>query len=258
MVVLTTGLTWLVCAVATKIHPLFGDLVSIILLYTCFAMHDLRYHALQVFRPLVAGDIALARQRIAMLVGRDTATLDESEITRATVESVAENTVDGVTAPLLFAFIAGPAGAMFYKAVNTLDSTFGYKNERYLEFGWAAARFDDLINFLPARLTGILVPLAAYLINLNGAGAWQMFKRDRHNHPSPNGGQTEAAFAGALGVQLGGTNYYAGQVSHRPQMGDAEHCLMAIHIEQAVRLMVVISLLVVAGGIVVSLFSVLL
>ena len=253
VVVITTGLTWFVCTIAAKISPLLGDLISIILLYTCFAMHDLRYHALQVFHPLVEGDIELARQRIAMLVGRDTENLEGSEITRAAVESVAENTVDGVTAPLIFALLAGAPGAMFYKAVNTLDSTFGYKNDRYLQFGWAAARFDDLINFLPARMTGLLIPLAAYFLNLDSHGAWQMFKRDRHNHPSPNGGQTEAAFAGALGVQLGGTNYYGGDVSHRPRMGDAHQLLRALHIEQAVRLMVVTSLLVVAGGVILSL-----
>lgn len=252
VVTITTGLTWFVCAGAKKINPLFGDFISIILLYTCFAMHDLRYHALQVFRPLVTGDVDLARRRVAMLVGRDTENLDEGEITRAAVESVAENSVDGITAPLIFAFIAGAPGAMFYKAVNTLDSTFGYKNERYLQFGWMAARFDDLINFLPARITGLLVPFAARFLNLDGRRAWQMFKRDRHNHPSPNGGQIEAAFAGALGVQLGGTNYYGGDVSERPLMGDAQQSLRAVHIEQAVRLMVVTSLLVAAGGIVMS------
>lgn len=253
VVTITTGLTWLVCAGAKKINPLLGDFISIILLYTCFAMHDLLYHALQVFRPLVTGDVDLARRRVAMLVGRDTENLDEGEITRAAVESVAENSVDGITAPLIFAFIAGAPGAIFYKAVNTLDSTFGYKNERYLQFGWAAARFDDLINFLPARITGLLVPFAARLLDLDGRRAWQMFKRDRHNHPSPNGGQIEAAFAGALGVQLGGINYYCGEESNRPLMGDAQQTLRAVHIEQAVRLMVVTSLLVVAGGVILSL-----
>lgn len=251
---LTIVLTWGLCVIASGINRLLGDLVAILILSTGFAMHDLRGHALAVYRPLVAGDLDTARRQIAMLVGRDSEQLDEGEITRATVESVAENTVDGVTAPLIFAFVAGPVGVMFYKAVNTLDSTFGYKNERYLRFGWAAAKFDDLVNFLPARFTGLLIPVAARLLKLDAAGAWQMFKRDRHNHPSPNGGQTEAAFAGALGVQLGGINYYDGEESHRPFMGDRLHSLRSEHIKQAVRLMVVTSLLVAASGIIVNLF----
>ena len=253
VVLVTTVLVWDLCALASSINPLLGDLVAILVLYTGFAMRDLRGHTLAVYRPLVTGDLAEARQQIAMLVGRDTEKLDEGEITRATVESVAENTVDGVTAPLMFAFIAGPAGVMFYKAVNTLDSTFGYKNERYLQFGWAAARFDDLVNFLPARLTALLIPVAAGLLKLDGSRAWRILQRDRHNHPSPNGGQSEAAFAGALGVQLGGINYYGGEESNRPLMGDAVQPLRAAHIQQAVKLMIATSLLVVVCGVVVKL-----
>jgi len=253
VVLVTTVLTWGLCLIASSISQLLGNLVAILVLYSGFAMRDLRGHALAVYRPLVAGDIAKARQQVAMLVGRDTEKLDEGEITRAAVESVAENTVDGVTAPLIFAFIAGPVGVMFYKAVNTLDSTFGYKNERYLQFGWAAARFDDLVNFFPARLTALLIPVAARLLKFDGPGAWRILQRDRHNHPSPNGGQTEAAFAGALGVQLGGINYYGGEESNRPQMGDPVQPLRAAHIQQAVRLMVVISLLVVVCCVVVKL-----
>ena len=243
----------MVVALATIIHPLLGDLVAIGLLYTCFALQDLRRHALAVFHPLVIGDLATARKKIAMLVGRDTENLDEAGITRATVESVAENSVDGVTAPLLFAFIAGAPGAIFYKAVNTLDSTYGYKNERYFHFGWAAAKFDDLVTFLPARISALLVPLAAQLTGLNRLESWRMFRRDRHNHPSPNGGQIEAAFAGALGVKLGGLNYYAGEESNRPEMGDAKQPLEANHIKQAIRLMVVVTLFVTVCGILVRL-----
>jgi len=252
VVLIGTIVAWFAVVLATAIHPLAGDLVAIVILFTCFAMEDLRRHALAVYHPLLAGNLSLARERIAMLVGRDTADLDEAEIARATVESVAENTVDGVTAPLLFAFIAGAPGAIFYKAVNTLDSTYGYKNNRYLQFGWAAARFDDLINFVPARISALLVPLAAWLTGLNRWQAWRIFLRDRHNHPSPNGGQTEAAFAGALGIQLGGVNYYGGEQSNRPLMGDDGELLKAIHIKQAISLMVVTSLLVVVAFVVLS------
>jgi len=222
---------------ATVIHPLAGDIVAILLLYTCFAARSLHDHAIVVYRPLTAGDLTEARQRVSWLVGRDTDQLNESEIARAAVESVAENTVDGCTAPLLFAFLGGPLGALAYKSISTLDSTFGYKNERYLQFGWASARLDDLANLIPARLTALLVTPAALLLGLHAGNAWQLFWRDRRNHPSPNSGQIEAAMAGALGVRLGGVNSYDGQASFRPFMGDPLNPLAAGHILQTVRLM---------------------
>lgn len=240
-VLLVVGSTTLVglslLKTATLLHPLLGDLVSIILLYTCLATRSLHDHALAVYRLLVTGDLLTARQRVGWLVGRDTDGLDEAEVTRAAVESVAENTVDGCTAPLLFACIGGPLGAMAYKAISTLDSTFGYKNERYLQFGWASARLDDLANLLPARLTALLVLPAALLLGLDAANAWRIFRRDRHNHPSPNGGQIESAVAGALQVRLGGINSYFGQLSRRPLMGEPLQPLTAKHILQAGRLM---------------------
>ncbi len=221
----------------TLLHPLAGDIVAILLLYTCLATRSLHDHALSVYRPLKAGNLTEARLRVGWLVGRDTADLDEAEVTRAAVESVAENTVDGCTAPLLFACLAGPLGAVAYKAISTLDSTFGYKNERYLQFGWASARLDDLANLLPARLSALLTVAAALLLRLRAGNAWRIFRRDRHNHPSPNGGQIESAVAGALGVRLGGINSYFGQPSSRPFMGDPLQPLQSHHILQAVRLM---------------------
>ena len=219
------------------LHPLAGDIVAILLLYTCFATRSLHDHALAVYRPLKAGDLTEARQRVSWLVGRDTEQLDEGEVTRAAVESVAENTVDGCTAPLLYACLAGPLGALAYKTISTLDSTFGYKNERYLQFGWGSARLDDLANLIPARLTALLAVAAAFVLRLRAGNAWRIFLRDRHNHPSPNGGQIESVVAGALGVQLGGVNSYFGQPSRRPFMGDPLQPLQAVHILQAVRLM---------------------
>ncbi len=235
---------------AALLHPLAGDIVAILLLYTCLATRSLHDHALAVYRPLQAGDLAEARQRVGWLVGRDTDQLDEGEITRAAVESVAENTVDGCTAPLLFACLAGPLGALAYKAISTLDSTFGYKNERYLQFGWASARLDDLANLLPARLTALLVIPAALLLRLNPGNAWRIFWRDRHNHPSPNGGQIESAVAGALRIRLGGINSYFGQPSSRPFMGDSLQPLTGRHILQAVRLMWLVFGLVALIGVV--------
>jgi len=235
---------------ASILHPVAGDVVSVVLLYTCFAGRDLALHGDQVYRALSDNDLLEARRRVAMLVGRDTEHLDESEVVRGTVESVAENMVDGVTAPIFFAILGGPVGALLYKAVNTLDSTFGYKNERYLQFGWASARFDDVVNYIPARLTAPLVAFTAALLGLHPLGAWRVFRRDGRKHPSPNSGLTEAAVAGALGVQLGGRNYYFGEPSDRPHMGDPGQPLQRIHILQANRLMLLTSalaLLIFAG-----------
>ena len=255
IITISTVVVWLCCQLATTIHPLCGDLISILLLATCFAMQDLRMHALAVYKALIAENLPLARKKVAMLVGRDTETLDEAGIARATIESVAENTVDGVTAPLLFAFIAGAPGAILYKAINTLDSTYGYKNERYLQFGWAAARLDDLANFFPARISALLVPLAARLTGQNSSEAWKIFLRDRHKHPSPNGGQIEAAFAGALGIRLGGEISYGEKAAFRPYLGDPLEGINPDKIKTTLRLMIVTSLCVVAGGILIQLIT---
>jgi adenosylcobinamide-phosphate synthase len=179
---------------------------GIVILYTCFAARDLADHAGRVERALAQGDLARARRRVGLMVGRDTEALDERGVIRAVVESVAENLVDGVTAPLFFAFIGGPAGALAYKAVNTLDSTFGYRNERYREFGWASARLDDLANFIPARLTAVFLLFAAGLAGLDWRGSWRVWRRDGHKHTSPNAGHPEAAMAGPPGgEQCGAT-----------------------------------------------------
>ena len=250
-VLLVTGLTtFFMIAGATHLHPVAGEIASIVLLYTCFAGRDLAAHSGRVYQALANEDLPEARRSVAMMVGRDTAQLDEPEIVRGAVESVAENMVDGVTAPLFFAVLGGPVGAMLYKAVNTLDSTFGYKNERYLQFGWASARLDDAINYIPARLTARLVAATAPWLGLRALGAWRIFKRDGRKHPSPNSGLTEAAVAGALGVQLGGLNYYFGEASERQRMGDPEQPLGRVQILQANRLMLLTSafaLLVFAG-----------
>ncbi|MEI8174004.1 MAG: adenosylcobinamide-phosphate synthase CbiB [Deltaproteobacteria bacterium] len=202
------------------LHPFVADVMSIMLLYTTFAARDLAGHSLEVYQELKSGNLEAARRKVSLLVGRDTDNLDEREVVRATMESVAENTVDGVTAPLFFAVLGGPLGAILYKAVNTLDSTFGYKNERYRAFGWASARLDDLANYIPARLTALLIPVAAAILKLKPLNAFRMLFRDGRKHPSPNSGLAEAAVAGALGVQLGGLNYYFGRPSERPAIGD--------------------------------------
>jgi len=196
-----------------------GGIAGAVVIYTTIAARDLCVHSMAVYRPLAKGDLAQARKSVAMIVGRDTANLDEAGVTRAAVESVAESTVDGVTAPLLFALLAGPVGAMVYRAVNTLDSMVGYCSERYLQFGWASARMDDLLNFIPARLTALLMILAAPLAGLSPQGALSVVLRDRLKHPSPNSGHPEAAAAGALGVRLGGPARYRGVASWKEYIG---------------------------------------
>jgi adenosylcobinamide-phosphate synthase len=231
---------------AGTFHPWAADVVAVLLIYAGIATRDLLSHSASVLRNLEAGNLIEARRAVGFICGRDIDNLDEEGIARATVESVAENLVDGVTAPLFFAFLAGPVGIMTYKAISTLDSTFGYKDVRYREFGWASARLDDVAAFLPSRLTAVLVPVAAALIGLGPRRALEVFLHDRNNHPSPNAGQTEAAFAGALGVRLGGLNYYQGVASVKPTLGDPVEPLDAYRIVEANRLMLTAAVLTLA------------
>jgi adenosylcobinamide-phosphate synthase len=239
---------WGAIAVAAMVHPLAGDAVSIGVIYATIAARDLVQHSMAVWRPLAHGDLSEARRRVGAIVGRDTDRLDEAGVIRAAVESVAESTVDGVTAPLFFAVVAGPVGAMVYRAVNTLDSMFGHQDDRYRRFGWAAARIDDLANYLPARLTAPLLCLAALLLRQRAGRALRILRRDGRNHASPNAGLTEGAMAGALGVQLGGVNYYDGQPLEKPPIGDAVVPLSPRHIRLANALMLMTTALFLAAS----------
>lgn len=191
----------------------------------------------EIQRYLAAGDIEEARFKVGWIVGRDTDKLTVPEITRATVETIAENIVDGVISPLFFFFLGGVPLAVAYRAANTMDSMIGYKNEKYLFFGRAAARTDDAWNYIPARITGLLLVLAAWLLKYDWREAWRMMRRDAAKHPSPNGGFTEATVAGALGIRLGGLNYYFGRPSFRTYMGEPRQELSPRHISGAIRLM---------------------
>ena len=229
----------LVVGAARRLHPRAGDAASIVILWSTFAARDLAKHALDVHAALEGDDLPQARKLVGRMVGRDVAVLDEAGVVRAVVESVAENTVDGVTAPLFYAYLAGPVAASAYKAVSTLDSTFGYRNERYARFGWASARADDLANLIPARLTVIATFLAAALLGLRPADVLRVTMRDGGKHASPNSGMAEAAMAGALGVQLGGPLTRDGRLFNHPTLGDPLQPLSRGHIEHAVRLMAV-------------------
>lgn len=218
-------------------HPSLFFFIQIILIASTIATKGLADAALGIYHLLVKKDLEQARFSLSMIVGRDTENLDEAEITRGTVETVAENIVDAIISPLFFALIGGAPLAMAYRATNTLDSMIGYKNEKYKDLGWASARLDDILNFIPARITGLLLIVASSLLKLDAKKAFTIIMRDAKLHPSPNSGIPESAVAGALQIQLGGTNYYKGIPSHRAVMGDSFRTLQAADILKTVKMM---------------------
>lgn len=228
---LVTGLAW-------YIHGLLGFVVETVLLFYCLSAHSLRQAAMEIHTSLTKGQVDQARAQVAMIVGRDVERYQADDISRATVETVAENVVDGVLSPLFFAAIGGAPLALAYKMVNTLDSMVGYKNQRYLLFGRPAARIDDAANFLPARLSALLITLAAALTpGLAVRRALVTVWREGSHHASPNAGYPEAAFAGALGVQLNGPNFYHGVLVEKPYIGVGLAAVTLQHIALACRLM---------------------
>ncbi|NTU96644.1 MAG: cobalamin biosynthesis protein [Chlorobiaceae bacterium] len=245
----SAGTAWLVSAAAAKLHPLAGMAVSVLLLYTTLAVKDLGDHALAVKRALEKGDAGLARRRVSMMVGRDTENLDQGGIALAAVESVAENTVDGVTAPLFYAILFGPAGAVAYKAVNTLDSLFGHLDDRYREFGRASAKLDDLANWLPARLTVFAIALASIVRKSRFFDIFKAVQRGAKLHASPNAGYPEAAFAGALGVALGGKRSYGGVLHETHTLGIRRDSCRPETIQRSVDLMRSTTVVFLAAGI---------
>ncbi|MHB9094467.1 MAG: adenosylcobinamide-phosphate synthase CbiB [Eubacteriales bacterium] len=252
LTIITVGLTYIIMWGLIKglagLNHWLGLLAGIWFLSTTLAVKGLSNAAMEIYALLKAGDMAGARRKVGWIVGRDTGNLDESEITRATVETVAENIVDGIIAPLFYAFIGGAPLAMAYKAVNTLDSMVGYRNDKYREFGWASARFDDLWNYIPARLTGLTLFMAFAFTGKPVGKAMHIVKRDSAGHPSPNSGIPEAAVAGALGIRLGGVNYYGGVESFRAYMGDPEKVLEKSHIPETVKIMQITSAITVLLG----------
>jgi len=239
----TWCLSFMLLKAALAFSPLFGAVIEILMVYFCLATRSLYDAAQAVGKALRRKDLASARRRVAMIVGRETDRLDEEGVRRATVETVAENLVDGIVAPLLYAVMGGGPLAMAYKMVNTLDSMVGYKNERYRDFGKAAARFDDLANWLPARLTVPLVALAAAFLNGRWRSVFVLAWRDGQKHTSPNAGLPEAAFAGVLAVRLGGPNRYHGVMVAKPWIGSAFGPVRAGDISRACDLMLLTAVL---------------
>jgi adenosylcobinamide-phosphate synthase len=219
-----------------------------VMCWQMLAMRDLYGESMRVKKRLDAGDLEGARAALSMIVGRETAKLDERHVCAAAVETVAENASDGVGAPLLFMLIGGAPLAFLYKAVNTLDSMIGYRNDRYLYFGRFAARLDDVLNFIPARLTAVLMTAACVPARLDARGAARIFRRDRRSHLSPNSACTESVCAGALGVRLGGSSVYSGKVVVKPYIGDDTRPVEKDDIRRAGRLMIITSVLMLALG----------
>ena len=204
---------------AGNFHWAAGWGVSIFLAYTTLAIRDLQVETKKVLQALEKGDLARARRELSFLVGRETAHLDEPEILRALIETIAENISDGVMAPLFYLGLGGPPWAMTYKGINTLDSMVGYKNERYRHIGWASAKLDDAANFIPARLSGLMIVLSSFILGKSWRDSLEVLRRDHGKHESPNSAWPESAMAGALGVQLGGLNHYFGQPRQKPFIG---------------------------------------
>jgi len=219
------------------INKWIGFAVACIMSWQAIAAKCLKDEASKVQLALEKDDLPAARRQIAMLVGRDTENLDSEQVAKAAVETVAENTSDGVVAPLFWLMLGGPVAGMLYKSVNTMDSMVGYKNSRYMYFGTFCARLDDLLNYLPARLTALFMVVSAFLGGYDGKGAWKIWKRDRRNHSSPNSAHPESACAGALNIRLAGNASYFGQVCTKPYIGDPIRAVAADDIKKSCRLM---------------------
>ncbi|WP_312972265.1 adenosylcobinamide-phosphate synthase CbiB [Atlantibacter sp.] len=239
----TWAAAWGVLALAYGLHAWLGVALEIWMIYTLLAGRCLGDAAREVEKPLRAGDLAQSREKLSWIVGRDTSQLQPPQITRAVVETVAENSVDGVIAPLFFLLLGGAPLAMAYKAVNTLDSMVGYKHQKYRAIGMVSARMDDIANFIPARISWLLLALAAKLCGKDYRSALRIGWRDRRNHSSPNCAWPEATIAGALGIRLGGPNDYFGERVEKPWIGDATRDVSVDDIPATIRLMHVASLL---------------
>lgn len=220
VILISSGVPLILLLGAQWIHPVCRLILETIMCWQLLATKSLKTESMKVYRKLRKHDLPAARKAVSMIVGRDTQMLDEAGVTKAAVETVAENTSDGIIAPLFYMAIGGAFLGWMYKAVNTMDSMVAYKNNRYMYFGRIPAYMDDVCNYIPARLSAIIMIAASCLIGMDGKGAWKIFKRDRYNHASPNSAQTEAVMAGALNVQLAGDAWYFGELHKKKTIGD--------------------------------------
>ncbi len=260
LLALVAGISFLfvftISEIAKQINPILFHIINIYFIYSALTTKCLADEAKKVYSVLMNKDIVKSRKQLAMLVGRQTDQLNEEEIIRGVVETTAENTVDGVVSPLIYAFVGsifglGAPAVYIFKAVSTLDSMVGYMNEKYILFGRASARFDDFLNYIPARITGLLIPVSAMLLRMDYIRSFKTVIRDRKNHKSPNCAYPEAAAAGALGVQLGGINIYFGKKVEKPTIGDPVKRLEFEDILSTIKLLYMTSFIIFALGIVV-------
>jgi adenosylcobinamide-phosphate synthase len=256
MIVSGAGLsTWAIIRIAGWVHPIFSSMVIIYFAYTTLATRNLYDEVKKVIHTLEQGNLIRARKEMGYLVSRDTDHLNEEGICRALIETVSENTSDGIVAPLFYLAIGGAPLAMAYKALNTLDSMVGYKNERYLYFGWVSARADDLANFIPARMTAFLFIISSFILRKDWKNSGRMAWRDGRKNLSPNSGYPEAAVAGALGVQLGGKNIYFGIPQEKPLIGDPERPIHPAAVKESLHLMIVTSFIAVIITVLIAFFK---
>lgn len=226
-----------------SINKWLGIAAEAVMCYYLLAAKCLKKESMKVYSAIAENDIPKARKAVSMIVGRDTENLDEKGIIKAAVETVAENASDGVTAPIFYIMLFGAAGGFFYKAANTMDSMLGYKNEKYLNFGRFAARLDDFLNFIPSRITAVIMIFSAYILGFNGRNAYKIWRRDRLNHASPNSAQTESVCAGALEIMLAGDAYYFGKLCKKKTIGDELRPIESADIIRANRLMYCVSVI---------------
>ncbi len=230
--VLSFSIPFLILSVAGQVDIWLRFVLETVMCYQIFCTRSLKDESMKVYDALEAGDLPLGRKMLSWIVGRDTAELSEEEVIKGAVETVAENTADGILAPMLYMFIGGAPLAFLYKGINTMDSMIGYKDEKFLYIGRYAAKLDDIANFLPARITAFCMMAASFFIGLDTKSAWRIFWRDRFHHLSPNSAQTESVAAGALHLMLGGDHYYFGKLVHKETIGDDLQKAAPIHIKQ--------------------------
>lgn len=238
---ISTFIPFLIIKVLNKINKKLSLIVESIMCYQLLATKSLKVESMKVYDKLRQNDLLGARKAVSMIVGRDTKNLTKEGIAKAAVETIAENTSDGIIAPMFFMALFGAVGGFFYKSVNTMDSMIGYKNKKYINFGKAAAKFDDILNFIPARITAVFMIISSYILKLDYKNAIKVYKTDRKNSNSPNAGQTEAVIAGAFNIQILGDTYYFGKLYHKKTIGKPTNKVTYKHIKVANRLLYVTS-----------------
>lgn len=240
---------YLILVLVSSINLILAIILESVMCYYILATKSLRDESMKVYKALKENNIVEARKYLSYIVGRDTENLNESSVAKGAVETVAENTSDGVIAPIIFILIGGAPLGFMYKAINTLDSMVGYKNEKYIDFGRFSAIADDVANYIPSRISAYLMIIASMIIGMDYKNAYKIYKRDRYNHLSPNSAQTESVCAGALNISLGGGNYYGGVLVSKPTIGDDDRYIETEDIKRANNLMYVTSFICMTFGV---------